>query len=251
MEAMNYYVLDGCEGEFSLKNEVDDLLDNLSQVNDMLVDLNIQLDVDQETIENICGSPEGSLDSAKGSLLEAELKFKDFVAIADNASAAVECERINSIFIDIFHDALCTNGPYSLMWIFATMMSVFGLGMFMILCRGALLPSIKIGEQESHRRYGSLREGDGLYSYDGDKGLYDDGSHLSTNNDNPVLDLSGGSRGAQQESVYENPTSSPAEDTITEASSQVTTSINEPNVSKHNTERSSQITNSVNESDNL
>uniref|UniRef100_A0A7S3VC74 Uncharacterized protein n=1 Tax=Chaetoceros debilis TaxID=122233 RepID=A0A7S3VC74_9STRA len=201
MEAMNYYVLKGCESEFSLKNEVDDLLDNLRQVNDMLVDINISLDVDQETIENICGSAEGSLDSAKGSLIEAESKFKDFVSIADNASRAVECERINSIFIDIFHDALCTNGPYSLMWIFATMMPVFGLGMFMVLCRGALLPSDVIGEQESQR---SHREDDaGLYNYDGDQGFYNDEIHPPTNNDTPVRDLSRGSRSVPQDKSNE------------------------------------------------
>jgi len=243
MEAMDYYILNGCESDFSLKNEVDDLLDNLSQVNDMLVDLNIQLDVDQQTIENICGSAEGSLDSAKGSLLEAESKFKDFVAIADNASGAVECERINSIFVDIFHDALCTNGPYSLMWIFATMMSVFGLGMFMILCRGALLPSEVIGEHESARGGRSREDADGLYNYDGDQGVYDDESNASTNNDTPAYDLAGGSKGVQQaspaqESFNDNngskdePSSqgSDHEETHTETSSQNTTSVNEPEI---------------------
>jgi len=87
------------------------------------------------------------------------------------------------------------------MWIFATMIPVFGLGMFMVLCRGALLPSDVIGEQESQR---SHREDDAvLYNYDGDQGFYNDEIHPPTNNDTPVRDLSRGSRSVPQDKSNE------------------------------------------------
>ncbi len=139
--------------------------------------MNTILQNDQETIEGICGGDPGSLDGVKGTLIVSAQKFSEFVAISENAVEILQCERLNDIFVDLFHDLLCTSTPYSLTWMFSTMMSVFILGMFMILCRGALLPTESSSDDEFDRSPHDYDESERIHHYNGDRGVLKDNDY--------------------------------------------------------------------------
>ncbi len=142
-------------------------------------DLNTILQNDQATIEGICGGAPGSLDGVKGTLIVSAQKFSEFVTISENAVDILQCERLNDIFVDLFHDLLCTSTPLSLTWMFSTMMSVFILGMFMILFRGALLPSEGSDDDEYDGSRHDYDESGRMYHYNGDRGVIEDGNNMS------------------------------------------------------------------------
>lgn len=140
MAAMNYYVLDGCDGRFNMKEQADFFIQLLGDLNNILEDIFVELDVNRQLIEAGCGLEFGTLDPRQRSLRNLIGTFQDFTEIVKSTSAAMRCERINSLFINIFHGLLCTDVPYSFSWMFSTMVPLYLIGMFMILCRGALLP---------------------------------------------------------------------------------------------------------------
>lgn len=175
-EVVDYYAINGCDGEFSRKTDVEELIVELNAGLGGINDLNTILQNDQATIEGICGGAPGSLDGVKGTLIVSAQKFSEFVSISENAVDILQCERLNDIFVDLFHDLLCTSTPYSLTWMFSTMMSVFILGMFMILFRGALLPSEGSFDDESRYDYD---ESGRMYHYNGDRGVIEDGDNKS------------------------------------------------------------------------
>ena len=131
------------------------MLTELNEGIDGIASLKTMLDTDPETIRNVCDMTEARFNELTGLINESLDAFTEFGGITNEAAGVLECSRINGIFVDFYHDALCTNAPYSLMWVFATMMSVYILGMTIILFRGALLPTEKMydgngGESKVH-----------------------------------------------------------------------------------------------------
>lgn len=136
--------LQSCTGEYPRKEDVDNLLLNLSEGAQSIDALKQMIENDPDTIRAACGISQQRLDEISGLIQQSFDAFENFVTVTTDATAILECEPINDVFVDFYHGALCTSGPTSLMWIFATMMAVYGLGMFIFLSRGALLPSEKV-----------------------------------------------------------------------------------------------------------
>ena len=99
-------------------------------------------------LATLCGIDQVKLKNITDSVDLSSTAFAEFAAIVNDAKNALECARINAVFVDLFHDALCTSSSDSFGWIFATGIVVYVFGMVVILCRGALLPAV-----ESERRY--------------------------------------------------------------------------------------------------
>lgn len=166
MEAVDYYIIDGCNGEFSKKLEIEALVSDLQGGLNGIIDLKVILENDQQTLEAACGVGPGALDFTKTTLEASIAKFDEFVKIADKTIGVLECTRINGIFVDLFHGAMCTSAPSAFMWMFATMMAVYGLGMTIVLFRGALLPSIDTSLDYDHEQD---NRDDVSYIYDDEK----------------------------------------------------------------------------------
>ena len=173
-----------CQGEYQRKNDVNQLLIDLNEGVEGIDDLRTLIDTDATAILDVCGVTQERLDDL-GVLIDASYNaFADFVAMAENNLDILECKAINDVFVDFYHDALCTSGPFSLMWIFATMMSVFVLGMAMILFRGALYPSnvtydasVEEEEEESNTMKDPV-EGAHAYDTDNDSSKTDETSQM-------------------------------------------------------------------------
>ena len=123
--------------------EVDDLASNLKSSKSDLLVLQILLDTDT-TIAAKCGLDEDEFSNIQLAVHDTEDAFKEFVEIVGGAQDALDCERINGIFVDLGHEAICGSASSTLLWIYCTMSIVFALGMFIILLRGALLPPVPI-----------------------------------------------------------------------------------------------------------
>ena len=173
-----------CQGEYQRKNDVNQLLIDLNEGVEGIDDLRTLIDTDATAILDVCGVTQERLDDL-GVLIDASYNaFADFVAMAEDNLDILECKAINDVFVDFYHDALCTSGPFSLMWIFATMMSVFVLGMAMILFRGALYPSnvtydasVEEEEEESNTMKDPV-EGAHAYDTDNDSSKTDETSQM-------------------------------------------------------------------------
>ena len=91
--------------------------------------------IDFEQLNAIQSALNGTLDA-----------FAEFKIIARETTTILQCEKINKIFIDLYHKALCTSSPYTFAWIFLTTVIVFGLGMMLFFFRSALIPVVQIYE---------------------------------------------------------------------------------------------------------
>lgn len=128
------------------------MLTELNEGIDGIGSLKTMLESDPDTIRNVCGMSVARFNELTVLINESLDAFTEFGGITNEAAGVLECSRINGIFVDFYHDALCTNAPYSLMWVFATMMAVYGLGMAIILFRGALLPTEKMYDGRDYDR---------------------------------------------------------------------------------------------------
>lgn len=97
-------------------------------------------------IETLCAVDSDKLDEIKAAVKNSGAAFAEYASIMTETNEALECSRINDIFVELFQDALCTSSPSTFVWIFSTGMVVYILGMFIILFRGALLPVADTGE---------------------------------------------------------------------------------------------------------
>lgn len=164
LEASNYYIVNSCTGEYTRKKDVENLLLELSEGLNGIRELQALIESDSSSIQLICGVTAQRLSDLNGVMTDSVNAFSDFVGITEQAADILECERINNVFVDFYHEALCTNIPYSLMWIFSTMMAVYVLGMLIVVFRGALLPTEKM--------------------YDGTKGMINDEEERYYDKDN-------------------------------------------------------------------
>ena len=134
-------VSQSCTGQYTRKLDAENLLLQLSEGLEGIRELQALIEADSSTIQVVCGVTAQRLAELNSVMNDATNAFTEFVGITEKAVDILECERINNIFVDFYHEALCTNIPYSLMWIFSTMMAVYILGMLIVVFRGAMLPT--------------------------------------------------------------------------------------------------------------
>ncbi|GFH58897.1 hypothetical protein CTEN210_15373 [Chaetoceros tenuissimus] len=143
LNAAYYYVVDSCVGEYERKGFVEMLVSDLGQATESLNVVMTMIQKEPDNIKATCGISQERLDGLAKIVKDSQNSFSYLSELARETVTILECKPINDIFLSFYHDALCTNGPQSLMWIFATLMIVTILGMLTFLNRGAMLPSIR------------------------------------------------------------------------------------------------------------
>ena len=111
------------------------------------------------TIAAECGLEENQFSVIQLAVHDTEVIFKEIVEIVGEAEDALDCERINGIFVALSHDALCGSASTTLLWIFWTMSIVLVLGMLIILLRGSLLPPLPNSEPYENSVHSYDQEG--------------------------------------------------------------------------------------------
>ncbi len=188
---LSFLISKGCEGDYSKKAEVTDLITSLREGLDGISDLRTTITSKSTLMIQVCGQSQERLDELKSSFDDCYDAFDSLVDLCEKNLDILDCKPINDVFVDFYHDALCTSGPYAYMWIFATMMNVFVLGMVMILFRGALYPSIMNYDPSSDEK---ALENDDESTEGAAVGVYDNSRH-STN-----IDMQGS--GSAHEDVF-------------------------------------------------
>ena len=97
--------------------------------------------LNKEAIELMCNSQD--LDSLSLILGHTFQAFQNFFSLVDQVFESIDCQKFNAIFEDLYYNSLCTSTPTTLVWIFATLITIYILGIFMFFGRGAMLPSEK------------------------------------------------------------------------------------------------------------
>ena len=143
--ALNYYIVDGCRGEYDQLVAVEDLLTQLDEGHKAATDLQFLIENNKREFEQLCGGDEGSLDPLEVTIELVIEAFHDIIEIGDSATDALTCKDINSIWIDIVHDAVCTSAPSAFTWMFSSITAIYFSSIFIFMLRGALLPSKDIG----------------------------------------------------------------------------------------------------------
>lgn len=146
----DFYIINGCRGEFEGLNVVGSLVDDLKDGNQVVIDLKLILDDSQKEFETMCDGDEGSLDGFKSSLSSVSNALSLLIFAAEDARNLLECKPINSMYEDFFHEGVCTSLPDTLYWMFVTMMLVVTFGMLILTLRSALVPSLTENEPENH-----------------------------------------------------------------------------------------------------
>lgn len=154
--------LKSCEGQFAQKTEVDNLVSTLSGAKNDMLGLQIFLSsADSQTFSAQCGIDEARLAEIQIAVDETILAFIQLESIALQAQSVTECERINGVFVDIYHEAICDSSSTTFLWIFSTCFVVSLLGMLIFLSRGALLPAVANGGGYESMNRQSKRYDDG------------------------------------------------------------------------------------------
>lgn len=141
LEIINYYIINSCDGTFTGLDTVDDLITDLSASVEDLEDLNKLLVDDSIDVQGKCNIDPNNYDELVYGIGNVTESFYELKNITADAKDAIACDKVNAVFVDLFHDALCDSFPMTLYWIFWTMTVVYALGMMIFLLRGALLPT--------------------------------------------------------------------------------------------------------------
>jgi len=149
-QIVDYYILDTCNGNFVGYDSVDNLVNELTDGNQLVIDLQKVLELNQKDFESMCGGGDGSLDGLNSALVRVNLAFSSFVLISQDARSLLECEPINKIYADFFHDGVCEELPNTMFWMFITMLLVLFFGMITISLRGALVPELLDDEPDDY-----------------------------------------------------------------------------------------------------
>jgi hypothetical protein len=169
MSALDYYIINGCVGEYHQLVAVQDLLVQLDEATVSARDLYFLLIQNKKEFTALCGGEEDSLDPLKNIIAAALEKFDDVAEIGESTTDLLSCEDINSIWIDIVHDAMCTSAPSAFTWMFSAITSVYGAGTMIYLLRGALLPSL---DSDAKGRHDVYDDDDEMSAYTEDDMMY-------------------------------------------------------------------------------
>jgi len=149
-QIIDFYVLNSCAGEFVGYESVDQLVNDLEDGDQAVIDLRTLLEDNQKDFETRCGGAEGSLDGLKSSLTAIDNAFASFVSIGRDTRNLLECEPINQMYKDLYHEGVCRKMPNTMFWMFVTMLLVLFFGMIIISLRGALVPGVLDDEPDNY-----------------------------------------------------------------------------------------------------
>ncbi len=149
--ALDYYIVNGCRGTYDQKSAVEDLILQVNEGTSAATEFQTLIELNQGEFENQCGGQAGSLDPLVETLSLAVDHFDDLLEIGDRTTDLLSCEGINSIWVDIVHDAVCTSAPCAFMWMFTSTMIVYVSGILIYFLRGALLPSEDVRDVGTYR----------------------------------------------------------------------------------------------------
>ena len=136
---------------------------------DGLVDLEEMVITNQDNYERGCfgcapnsDCPEGagSLDPVINSLSLLEDAFLKIIEITVTLSSIIECERVNSIYVDLIHVGACEDIPYALTWMFAMLLIFSSLGLLIITFRAAMLPPKKASDYHDFHKGDQIQQND-------------------------------------------------------------------------------------------
>jgi len=140
----------GCAGNFIGYDVVVELLNQLMDGNQAVIDIMALLAEKQANFELQCGQAPGSLDGLRLGLVLVNDAFSGFIFAAEDARNLLECQPINELYKDFFHDGVCGRLPNTLNWMFATMILVLAFGMVIFTLRGAMVPSLTKEQPEDY-----------------------------------------------------------------------------------------------------
>ncbi len=141
----------------NLSNEMKDALQAVT-------DLKTMLDSGITTFEVACDGEPGSLLPVSDALGTIQYTVISFITITEQAVEFTECEPINQIYTDFFHQGVCRNLPSALYNMFITIVLVLVCGMVIFTLRGALLPNILDDEEDDYYYTSSRRWGNSTRS---------------------------------------------------------------------------------------
>jgi len=153
-DAIDYYLINGCNGTFNGLYDLNDLVYGLEDAQGVCIDLQAVMNEDISTFEQACGGGPGDLDPVDTALAGMELSASSFLRIGYETQEVLSCENLNSIYIELAHGSMCTYLPQTLAWMFTTMSIILGSGMMLFTLRAALLPDKDRHDYSRHDKNG-------------------------------------------------------------------------------------------------
>ena len=101
-----------------------------------------------QTLEELCGE---GIENAKDAVAGLNTMLEEFITIAESAESLMDCTKINTIFVHIFHRAACTSATSSLLWTFFILNITIVLGALVMLFRGVVTYSNPVQREEAPR----------------------------------------------------------------------------------------------------
>ena len=120
-----------------------------------------------ESLEHLCFEYLPGIDcpGADGTLSPVIEELDNLLSVSDDLRMATEtaldlssCEHINSIYVDIIHEGVCTDVVYSFGWAFSTLTWLSGFGLMILALRSGAFPSLTDREGMSDEIHPKLDE---------------------------------------------------------------------------------------------
>ena len=158
--------------------EVNNILNSTAEAIDQSDELNdVLAGVDDTLLSVVCEQGNEPMNGLKSLLNPTVDLFSSLLDIGVNATDLMHCKHIHKIWVDIAHDAVCTNTPTALTWIFSTMTTIYICGFFTVLLRSALLPAVYIDEESYKLKPSKTLKSEEEYSDNGSDLLQGPGEH--------------------------------------------------------------------------
>lgn len=159
---LNYYIIDGCRGELDTITEIEEAISEFRNVKDDVVGVKDLFTSQQAELESACfgclpgddcPGAAGSLDSF-ASELDSLIDLTDQIDVtADAALDLTNCQRVNSIYVDLVHDGICQDTMNANIWAFSTFVATSFCGLFLMTFRAGVYPVEELGFFEKKDTY--------------------------------------------------------------------------------------------------
>jgi len=159
---LNYYIIDGCQGELAAITEIEEAINEFRNVKDDADDVKSLFTNQQVELEkacfgclpgDACPGAAGSLDSF-GRELDLLIALSDQIDVtADAALDLTNCQRVNSIYIDMVHEGICQDTMSASTWAFSTFVAASFCGLFIMTFRAGAYPVEDLGFFEKKDTY--------------------------------------------------------------------------------------------------
>eukprot|EP00559_Dactyliosolen_fragilissimus_P007046 CAMPEP_0184856772 /NCGR_PEP_ID=MMETSP0580-20130426/1947_1 /TAXON_ID=1118495 /ORGANISM="Dactyliosolen fragilissimus" /LENGTH=367 /DNA_ID=CAMNT_0027351989 /DNA_START=509 /DNA_END=1612 /DNA_ORIENTATION=- len=127
------YYMEGCLTEDPL-GSVRDFSTDVTEASGAISDVNLHLADNSDVLSSVCGTDYGPLAAELDKLTGL---FGTLVNAADKALNLSKCENINTIYVSFTHEAVCTELPHSIAWVFGTFIVITITGFVIITFRAA------------------------------------------------------------------------------------------------------------------